>query len=122
MIKIKVVKDEKGFIWKFRINGHANYDNAGKDIVCSAVTITALNASNAIEIIVGISTDITTKIVGVKKNNRSKKEDEFLLSIPTELKENEKHDIFIIMQTALIGFKEIEKEYSEYVSVVEEEV
>ncbi|MEN8906374.1 MAG: ribosomal-processing cysteine protease Prp [Clostridiales bacterium] len=112
MIEINVIKDEKGFIWQFIVQGHAGYDEFGKDIICSAVTVTVLNASNAIEEIVGIKADDTTKL----------KDGYVLMSIPENVSKSKKHDISVIMRTTLIGFKSIELKYNKFVSVIEEEV
>ena len=47
MIKIKVnYKDN--FIDSFKISGHANYDDYGKDIVCAAVSASVLTTINGI--------------------------------------------------------------------------
>jgi uncharacterized protein YsxB (DUF464 family) len=45
MIKIKI-NYEDGFIKYFKVSGHANYDEYGKDIVCasvSSIVITSIN-------------------------------------------------------------------------------
>ena len=47
MIKIKVEYDNN-FISKIVITGHANYDDYGKDIVCSAVSASVLTTINGI--------------------------------------------------------------------------
>jgi len=112
MININVIKDKEGFIWQFIIQGHAGYEEIGKDIVCSAVTVTILNASNAIEEIAGISTDLTTKA----------KDGYALISVPEDVDRSKKHDISVIMRTTLIGFKSIALKYNKFVSVIEEEV
>ena len=45
MIKIKVnYKDN--FIDSFKISGHANYDDYGKDIVCASVSSIAITSIN----------------------------------------------------------------------------
>jgi uncharacterized protein YsxB (DUF464 family) len=113
MIEIDVIKDKKDFIWQFIMQGHAGYsETEGEDIVCSAVSITILNAANAIEEIVGIPTEVTTK----------PKDGYVLLSIPESVTSEKLHDISIIMKTALIGFKSIADKYKDYVNVIEEEV
>ena len=74
MIKVKVTKDI------ISIKGHANYDNYGKDIVCSAVSSVVMCSVEAIaafdmnaidvqetkdrlDIIINKSDDITSKLI-----------------------------------------------------------
>lgn len=126
MIKISVIKDKEGFIWQMAVQGHAGFDENGSDIVCSAVSITFLNAAHAIEKLVGISTDLTVEAIrenDVLYDNHSEdfENEGMKLSIPTDIS-TQKHDIFIIMRTAFIGFESIALKYSDYVSVIEEEV
>lgn len=45
MIKVKV-KYIDGFIESFKISGHANYDDYGKDIVCASVSSIAISSIN----------------------------------------------------------------------------
>lgn len=48
MIKIKVLK-ENNYYKEIQINGHANYDDYGKDIVCASVSSIIITTINAIE-------------------------------------------------------------------------
>lgn len=45
MIKIKVNYDEN-YINYFKVSGHANYDDYGKDIVCAAVSSIVITSCN----------------------------------------------------------------------------
>ncbi len=47
MIKIKVIED-KDYIKSIKINGHAMYDDYGKDIVCSSVSSMVILTINLI--------------------------------------------------------------------------
>ena len=46
MIKIQVIKDKS--INEVRIDGHSDYEESGKDIVCSAVSSIVITTVNAI--------------------------------------------------------------------------
>ncbi len=48
MIKIYVKNKGNNIIEKIRINGHANYAESGKDIVCAAVSSTVITTVNNI--------------------------------------------------------------------------
>ncbi len=47
MIKIKIKRSNKK-VYELVIKGHANYNNKGKDIVCAAVSTTAITTVNNI--------------------------------------------------------------------------
>ncbi|EEI87134.1 ribosomal-processing cysteine protease Prp [Anaerococcus lactolyticus] len=49
MININLLINKKDEIVGFEIEGHANYDEYGKDLVCSAVTILAYSCVNSLD-------------------------------------------------------------------------
>jgi len=109
MITINVVRDKSGFIWQYIVEGHAGYDEAGKDIICSAVSAVAYTGINALDELVGI------KNYGI--------EDGYMIcSIPTDLSPELKEKVSIILETIVVGFKQLELTYEDYVSVIDEEV
>ncbi len=48
MIRATFKNDFKGIIKEFNLIGHANYKESGKDIICSAVSVLAINTINSI--------------------------------------------------------------------------
>ena len=52
MIKILIHKTDEGIV-AFSCKGHADYADEGFDIVCSAVSILTMNASNSVEQLTG---------------------------------------------------------------------
>lgn len=49
MIEITIRTNEKSICNGFTINGHAEYNEYGKDIVCAAVSVLVINTINSIE-------------------------------------------------------------------------
>lgn len=49
MIEITISRDKARDITGFKVSGHALFDEAGRDIVCSAVSMLTINTLNAIE-------------------------------------------------------------------------
>ena len=49
MLKAVLYRDSDEKLRGFQISGHAGYAEAGSDIVCSAVSVLALNTVNSIE-------------------------------------------------------------------------
>ena len=109
MIRVTVRKNEEGQIKGFSCEGHALYDDAGKDVVCAAVSMLAINTVNAIE---QFTEDAFKLEADEKKGN--------IVLIFTE---EVSHDANLLIDTMLLGIKETEKEYgNDYVSFTLKEV
>jgi uncharacterized protein YsxB (DUF464 family) len=109
MININIVRDKSGFIWQYIVEGHAEFADPGKDIICSAVSTVAYNGINALDELVGI------KNYGIEKGY-------MICSVPTDIPENLKEKVRIILETIVVGFKQLQLTYEDYVSVLDEEV
>lgn len=100
MIKIKI-NYNNDFIKEFKVTGHANYDDYGKDIVCasvSSIVITSINLALSID-----------------KNCITYTDKEGLIKVSV-LKEDEIiNKIFINMIDML---KELEKDYSKNIKFI----
>lgn len=100
MIKIKV-EYNSNFISSFKISGHANYDDYGKDIVCASVSSIAISSVN-----------LALKLV---ENSVSFDSKEGLLYV-TILKQDEViNKVFLNM---IDMFKELEKQYKNNIKII----
>lgn len=110
MIRITVIRDNKGLIRQFTMEGHAAYAEYGSDIVCSAVSVTAYTAIGALQDLAGLEGfyELRDGYVDCR--------------IPSGLDENTSRTVNIILETTVIGFLQIEAKYKEYVSVLNKEV
>ena len=99
MIKIKIARDEHG-ISLISMQGHAEYDQYGKDIVCSAASTIIIGGINAIAQL-GYLSFISYKVDAGEINN-------------TECAE-----LQIILNTLLVQFQSIEESYPKYIQVQE---
>lgn len=59
MTKITFYKTADGIYYGFREHGHAGYDDAGKDIVCSAISAMTMLIINTVEVALGSDVDYT---------------------------------------------------------------
>jgi uncharacterized protein len=109
MIKAYIVRDSSKFVWEFSIKGHAGYGEHGSDIVCAAVSAIAYTALGALE-----------EMTGVK--NYTEKDGLLKCSIPLNISDTDKRTAEIILNSMVIGLKQIEYSYGKYVSVLDEEV
>jgi Predicted ribosomal protein len=110
MIKVSVTRNVSGFIVKFTVKGHAGYAKRGKDIICAAASVTAYTAAGALEELAGIK-DCYTESDGY-----------FSCNIPEDITEQQRQVARIILDTTVIGFKQIELEHEDFLSVIEKEV
>ena len=103
MIKLKIATDEHG-ISLISMQGHAEYDQYGKDIVCSAASTIIIGGINAIAQL-GYLSFISYKVdagdVELKINN------------------TESAELQIILNTLLVQFQSIEESYPKYIQVQE---
>ena len=60
MTKITFYKTEDGIYYGFRENGHSGYEDAGKDVVCAAISAMTMLIINTVEVALG--SDIDYKI------------------------------------------------------------
>lgn len=107
MIKVNINLDVKDNIKGYRISGHANYDDYGKDIVCAAVSILGQNTYNALIRIGGI--DKSNLLLKLNDNGYLKVE------LPNRLEEDVLYRTNIILKTFELGIVSLIKDYPEYI-------
>lgn len=110
MIKVVIKRNQTGSVRGFDISGHADYADAGNDIICSAVSVTAYTAAGALEDLAGL--------------RRCYREDEghMVIGLPEEMTAQQESTAAVILETTAIGYRQIELSYGKYVLVLEEEV
>ena len=105
MITAKVIK-RNGDYSSFICKGHAGYDDMGKDIVCSAVSMLVINTGNSLE-----------KLT----DNRVKGSDDGSLSWDFLDPPDEKGEL--LMDSLILGLKTISSKYGkDYLRLTIEEV
>lgn len=109
MIKVSIIRDDEGFIKEFTVKGHAGFARNGSDIVCSAVSALAYTAVGALEKIAGIDGYI-------------EKDGYIKCILPCDISSSQKDKADIILETIVLGFKQIEYSYKRFVLVLDKEV
>ena len=73
MIRVVISRGD-GYIDGFRLTGHAGYDDYGRDIICSAMSMIAINTVNSLSILAeedfGFDQDEETGLLYVKFDHR----------------------------------------------------
>ena len=103
MIKV-LIKTRKKEIMGFTIEGHANFDSYGSDIVCAAVSMLSYTVINALDY--------------YKKDLYFSDDDEKMSLL---LSDNTK-ETSVILKTFEIGIKTLLENYSDYINLKYEEV
>ncbi|MBZ2175354.1 ribosomal-processing cysteine protease Prp [Schnuerera sp. xch1] len=115
MIEVTIFKDNKGYIQKYNVSGHADYDVIGKDIVCAAVSMLAQTTLNSLIEVCKLTQDQVSYFIedenGVLEVIISKK-------ISMEVRDK----VEIVLKTFEVGIKSIISNYSEYVTLKYKEV
>lgn len=109
MIKINIVRDMGGFIREFTVKGHAGFKKSGSDIICAGVSAIVYTALGALDEMLAI-------------RNYTEKDGYIQNSIPIGISEQEKHTAGIILDSMVIGLKQMEIAYEKYITLVDEEV
>ena len=109
MINVKVLKKDDNIVF-IETKGHAEYDEYGKDIVCSAVSALCTAILNGIIDVLHIEPEYSIH------------EDGFLSISLKRLTIDEIKVCQVLMKTLLLGLQNIETGYSEYINLKVEEV
>ncbi|NJD02528.1 MAG: ribosomal-processing cysteine protease Prp [Ruminiclostridium sp.] len=108
MINVSIERDGSGFIRQFTVEGHAEYADPGRDIICAAASVTAYTAVGALEELAGI------------KDCYSEKDGYFSCKIPNDIANRQQETARTILETMVIGFKQIELAHKEFLTVFEQ--
>ncbi|MEZ0536280.1 ribosomal-processing cysteine protease Prp [Caldicellulosiruptoraceae bacterium PP1] len=104
MIKAVFYKDNKGNFTKLVVQGHSGFDIEGKDIVCAAASgILLTNVNGCIE------------VVGIK--HRLIQDKGYLLFEINETNNTKIERCNVLLETTLIGLKELMQQYPKNVYV-----
>ena len=104
MTGVSFKRDKKGDIIKLQVKGHAGFDEEGLDIVCSAVSGIVFTAVKGIREYLKIRGKFT------------RKKGFMVFEMPPGKVSSHSQ---AIMETALLGLKELSEKYPEHLSVKE---
>lgn len=107
MIRAVVNRGRSGEIIGFEVSGHSGYSEAGKDIVCAAVSAIVQTA------ILGLTDVLGVEVVYQQKPGEAQ------CVIPKGLSRDKSERVNMILETMLCGLKSIQAGYGKYVKVEE---
>ena len=104
MTAITMLCDKESKVLKgFEMSGHAEYADAGSDIVCASISILAINTQNAIE---RFCEDKFKQSLNKKKG-----------TMRFVIKDTPGHDASLLLAALYLGLEEIAKKYPDFVSM-----
>ena len=105
MIRVTIFKQpEQQRITGFQVEGHALFAEAGKDIVCSAVSAVTVGTVNAAEALLNV-------------HMRTEMRDGFLHATLPETKPDADEKIQLILESMTVMLQSIEASYGEYIRI-----
>ncbi|KMK93950.1 ribosomal-processing cysteine protease Prp [Rossellomorea marisflavi] len=105
MINIRVEKT-KGRIRSFSMDGHANFDEYGQDIVCAGASAVSFGSVNAIMALTGIEPYIEQNDGG-----------HFVCVIPDDLPEETDRNVQLLLDGMVVSLQTIETTYSDFIKI-----
>ncbi len=109
MIQVTIFKNQAKEYTAFHCIGHAEYADAGEDIVCAAVSVLVINTINSVEHFVHDEYDLVT-------------EQESGL-IEFSLKNGYSKESLLLIQSLVLGLQGIQENYgTEYMTLIFKEV
>ena len=110
MTEIKIFRDKSANIVKGILEGHTDYEDIGKDIVCASVSSVLFMALNGIENVLNVKFGYDTDDGYV----------EFIL--PDISDDNKRKEINILLDSMYLFLSDLEKQYPDNVKITELEV
>ncbi len=89
----------------FTVDGHADFDESGKDIVCAGVSAVTVGAVNAVEALLNISMEANMKS-GLLQ-----------VLVPHDLDRSTWDQLQLILNTMIVMLQSIEQSYGQYINI-----
>lgn len=99
MISVNVYRNKDKHIRGFKVSGHAEFDDYGRDIVCSAVSVLTINTVNAIQEF------LPEELITVNTEEESGTIECYFDDEPGE-------KAVLLLNTFILGIRGIEEQYS----------
>ena len=109
MININIFRDNNGSVVGYRIEGHANYDEHGRDILCAAISVLSQTTLIALNKVCGIDEkDLCFSV----DNDRGYLD----VSLSKNLEKESRYKADIVLDTMIVGIEDLSAQYPEYIN------
>ncbi|GGE75605.1 ribosomal-processing cysteine protease Prp [Priestia taiwanensis] len=109
MIKVIINRANDDGVVSFKVTGHANFADHGKDIVCSAVTAVTVGTVNAIDQLCKISAH----------KHCEAKSGYLFYSLPADVDEETKKKAQLLIEGMIVSLRSIELSYGKFITITE---
>jgi len=107
MIRVIIERDQNNRIQAFQMDGHADYDEHGKDLVCAGASAVSFGAVNAIFALTSIEPDIDQSSDGG-----------FLrIDLPDNNDSADDERAQLLLEGMVVSLQTIEREYEKYIKI-----
>ncbi|WP_138496230.1 ribosomal-processing cysteine protease Prp [Paenibacillus pinistramenti] len=107
MIIVTIKRDKQKSVTGFRVEGHANFAEAGRDIVCAGVSAVTVGSVNAVEELTGIVMD-------------SRMKNGFLSAdLPLASPAEAKAQAMLLLSALVVMLRTIEQSYGQYIQIID---
>ncbi|HZG73713.1 MAG TPA: ribosomal-processing cysteine protease Prp [Chondromyces sp.] len=107
MIRVNIVEHPAGRISSFTMDGHADFAEKGKDLVCAGASAVSFGALNSIIALTGAPLDIEQGEGGG-----------FLhCSVPDNLPEETEEKVQLLLRGMVVSLQTIERDYGQYINI-----
>lgn len=110
MISISVYRNSDKVVRQFIIEGHAYAADPGEDVVCAAVSV--LGQTTVLSLYHIANIDIKHKI----------KKGYLKCELPDSLTDGQLYDSKLLIDNMLLGLKNLQESYSQYINICDKEV
>ncbi|TBL81622.1 ribosomal-processing cysteine protease Prp [Paenibacillus thalictri] len=108
MIRVNIKRrPDNRRIERFRVEGHAEYDKSGKDIVCAGVSAVTVGTVNAVEALLGV------ELVHRMKNGLLQ------VDVPAKLDPRIEEQVQLLLESMVVMLSTIEQSYGAYIAMQE---
>lgn len=106
MIRISIQRNQQNHLQRVTIQGHADYDEHGKDIVCAAVSGISIGIMNAIE-----------KLLGVQVVSDQTNPGWLDCRLPEYAAADVRSKVSLLMEAMVVALSDVANEYPQYVQI-----
>ncbi|WP_033828303.1 ribosomal-processing cysteine protease Prp [Bacillus andreraoultii] len=107
MIKVTIKQTSDQKIAAFTVEGHANFDKYGSDIVCAGVSAVTFGSLNAVEALTHVVPEIEQGGEGGYLH----------WQVPNRLPEETEDKVQLLLQGMVVSLQTIEQSYSDYIKI-----
>ncbi len=99
MIRAKLFRSADGLWTGYELRGHADWADAGQDIVCAATSMLAINCVNSLESVCQVQAQVTEG------------DGRLSATLPDKMSPQQSHDAQVLLAALCQGLKDLQEAY-----------